>query len=295
MFSMRKAFLAVPALVAVLVVAAGASGATSQSSATTAIPGCAKGSLDLVDDGVLTFGADNPAFPPWFGGDEKTKPWKFSDPYSGKGYESAVAYAVAKQLGFGKKQVEWTVVPFNNSYRPGKKPFDAYITQVSYTPARAKAVDFSNAYYFVNQAVVGRTGTGISKARSIRALRPYKLGVQVGTTSYDYIVKYIRPSSRPLVYDTNDAAVQALKNGQIDGIVVDLPTAFFVTAVQVDDGTIVGKLPTRGSKERFGMVFEKGNPLKRCVNKALNNLWRNGTIKKLQRVWLAKAGAPDLK
>jgi polar amino acid transport system substrate-binding protein len=295
MFSMRKAFLAVVALVAVLVLAAGASGAPSTSSATAAIPGCAKGSLDLVDDGVLTFGTDNPAFPPWYGGGEKTKPWKFNDPHSGRGYESAVAYAVAKQLGFTKKQVEWTVVPFNNSYRPGKKPFDAYLSQVSYTPARANAVDFSNAYYFVNQAVVGRTGTGIAKAKSIRALRPYKLGVQIGTTSYDYIVKYIKPSTKPLVYDTNDAAIQALKNGQLDGIVVDLPTAFIVVAVQVDDGTVVGKLPTRGTKERLAMVLEKGNPLKRCVNKALNNLWRNGTIKRLQRVWLAKAGAPDLK
>ncbi len=292
---MRKAVLAVVALVSMLGVAAGASGAPSTPAAHGTVPGCAKGSLDLVGDGVLTFGADNPAFPPWFGGDEKTKPWKFSDPYSGKGYESAVAYAVARQLGFTKQQVKWTVVPFNNSYRPGKKPFDAYITQVSYTPERAKAVDFSNAYYFVNQAVVGREGTGIARARTIRGLRPYKLGVQVGTTSYSYIVKYIKPSSKPLVYDTNDAAVQALKNGQIDGIVVDLPTAFFVTAVQVEDGTIVGKLPTRGTRERFGMVLEKGNPLKVCVNKALNNLWKNGTIKKLQRTWLANAGAPDLK
>lgn len=290
---MRKAILAVVVLASMLVIAASASGAPA---ATSAIPGCAKGTLDLVKDGVLTFGADNPAFPPWFGFAEKpTKPWKVSDPFNGQGYESAVAYAVAKQLGFTKKQVAWTVVPFTNSYRPGKKPFDAYITQVSFTPERAKAVDFSNAYYFVNQAVVGREGTGIARAKSVSALRPYKLGVQVGTTSFDYIVKHIRPSSKPLVYDTNDAAVQALKNGQIDGIVVDLPTAFFVTAVQVDDGTIVGKLPTRGTKERFGMVLEKGNPLKRCVNRALNNLWKNGTIKKLQRVWLARAGAPDLK
>ena len=101
---------------------------------------------------TLTIGADNPAFPPWFGGDEKTKPWKVSDPYSGKGYESAVAYAVAKQLGFSKAQVKWTVVPFNNSFRPGKKPFDFYMTQVSYSPQRAKAVDFSKCYYFVNQS-----------------------------------------------------------------------------------------------------------------------------------------------
>jgi polar amino acid transport system substrate-binding protein len=279
---------------AALVVAATALAAGSAGAAPRAIPGCAPGSLNLVEDGVLTVGADNPAFPPWFGGAQKTKPWKVSDPYSGKGYESAVAYAVARQLGFTKAQVKWTVVPFNNSFRPGKKPFDFYITQVSVTPERARAVDFSNSYYFVNQAVVGRKGQPIAKVKSIAGLRPYKLGAQVGTTSYTYITRYIRPSSKPLVYDTNDAAVQALKNGQIDGIVVDLPTAFYVTAVQVDDGVIVGKLPTRGTKERFGMVFEKGNTLRRCVNRALDRLWANGTIKKLQTTYLARAGAPDI-
>jgi polar amino acid transport system substrate-binding protein len=151
------------------------------------------------------------------------------------------------------------------------------------------------SYYFVNQAVVGRKGTPIAKAKSIAALKPYKLGAQVGTTSYQYINRFIRPSSKPLVYDTNDAAVQALKNGQIDGIVVDLPTAFYVTAVQVDDGVIVGKLPTRGTKERFGLVLQKGNSLRGCVNRALSRLWANGTIKRLQNTYLAKAGAPDLK
>jgi polar amino acid transport system substrate-binding protein len=278
-----------------LAVAAAASGARATGAAPGAIPGCAKGSLNLVEDGVLTVGADNPAYPPWFGGEEKTKPWKGSDPNSGKGYESAVAYAIAKELGFPRGQVKWTVVPFSNSFRPGKKPFDVYLTQVSYTPERARAVDFSKSYYFVNQAVVGRKGTAIARAKSIAALRPFKLGVQVGTTSYTYITKYIKPSSSPLVYDTNDAAVQALRNGQIDGIVVDLPTAFYVTAAQVDDGVIVGKLPTRGTKERFGMVLQKGNSLTACVDKALDRLWRNGTIKKLQTTYLARAGAPDIK
>ena len=293
---MRKTLISslVAAAAAALAVAATATGARTTGAAPAAIPGCAKGSLNLVEDGVLTIGADNPAFPPWFGGAEKTKPWKVSDPYSGKGYESAVSYAVARQLGLTKAQVKWTVVPFNNSFRPGKKPFDFYITQVSYTPERAKAVDFSKSYYFVNQSVVGRKGTAIAKAKSIAALKPFKLGVQVGTTSYTYITKYIKPSSSPLVFDTNDAAVQALKNGQIDGIVVDLPTAFYVTAVQVDDGVIVGKLPTKGTKERFGMVFQKGNPLRTCVNKALDRLWRDGTIKKLQTTYLARAGAPDI-
>jgi polar amino acid transport system substrate-binding protein len=283
------------AAVAALAVVATATAGRTTGAAPGAIPGCAKGSLNLVEDGVLTFGADNPAFPPWFGGAEKTKPWKVSDPYSGKGYESAVAYAVARQLGFTKAQVKWTVVPFNNSFRPGNKPFDLYLTQVSFTPERARAVDFTKSYYFVNQSVVGRKGQPIARAKSIAALRPFKLGVQVGTTSYTYITRYIRPSSRPLVYDTNDAAVQALKNGQIDGIVVDLPTAFYVTAAQVDDGVIVGKLPTRGTKERFGMVLQRGNSLRGCVNRALDRLWANGTIKRLQTTYLARAGAPDIK
>jgi len=294
---MRKLF--VPSLVLVaaagLAVAATALGARSTAAAPAAIPGCAPGSLNLIEDGVLTIGTDNPAFPPWYGGGEKTKPWKLSDPYSGKGYESAVAYSVARQLGFAKSAVKWTVVPFANSYRPGNKPFDFDINQISFSPARAKAVDFSKSYYFVNQTVVGRKGKPIAKVRSIAGLRSYKLGAQLGTTSYSYIVDRIKPSSSPLVYDTNDAAVQALKNGQIDGIVVDLPTAFYVTAVQVPDGVIVGKLPTFGSKERFGMVFQKGNSLRRCVDKALDRLWRNGTIKKLQSAYLARAGAPDLK
>ena len=188
------------------------------------------------------------------------------------------------------------MTPFNNSFRPGKKSFDFYITQVSYNPQRAKAVDFSKAYYFVNQSVVGRKGKPIASVRSINGLKKYKLGAQVGTTSYDYIVNQIKPSSSPKVYDTNDAAVQALKNGQIDGLVVDLPTAFYVTAVQVPDGKVIGQFAAKGTKERFGLVLQKGSKLTPCVNKALDRLWANGTIKTLQRIWLAKAtGAPVLK
>jgi polar amino acid transport system substrate-binding protein len=287
---MRKALLA--ALASALAVAAAATGANTS---TVAIPGCASDSLNLLNEGQLTVGADNPAFPPWFGGTPK-KPWKVSDPRSGRGYESAVTYAIAGQLGFTMNQVNWVYVPFSRSFRPGKKPFDFFITQVSYTPARDRVVDFSKSYYFVNQAVVGVKGKPIATARSIAALRGYRLGAQLGTTSYDYIVKSIRPSSRPLAYDTNDLAVQALKNSQIDGIVVDLPTAFYVTAVQVSNGKIVGQLPTKGTKERFGLVFQQGNPLRTCVNKALDRLWRSGKIKSLQRTWLAKvAGAPELK
>lgn len=270
--------------------------ATGSPSAPAAIPGCAKGSLDLQKAGRLTLGTDNPAFPPWWGGGETRKPWKVSNPYSGQGYESAVAYAVARQLGFTRKQVDWTAVPFAQSYRPGPKKFDWYMAQVSFTKERARVVDFSNAYYFVNQALVARKGQSIASVKRISDLRRFKLGAQLGTTSYQYIENFVKPSSKPLAYDTNDLAIQALKNGQIDGIVVDLPTAFFVTAVQVEDGVIVGQFPTRGARERFGMVMEKDSNLKRCVNKALNRLWKNGTIKKIQTKWLARAGgAPVLK
>jgi polar amino acid transport system substrate-binding protein len=292
---MRKALIAGLVLATALFVAAGANGKPAASGSAATIPGCSKDSLHLIKAGTLTVGSDNPAFPPWFSGPEK-KPWKVSDPTNGKGYESAVAYAVAKQLGFAKDDVAWTYVPFNNSYKPGKKNFDLYVQEVSYTPQRAKAVDFSKSYYFVNQSVVGRKGKPIASVRSINGLKKYKLGAQIGTTSYDFIVNKIKPDSKPLVYDTNDAAVQALKTGQIDGLVVDLPTAFYVTAVQVPDGKVIGQFASGGSKEYFGLVLEKGNPLTACVNKALNRLWLNGTIKNLQRIWLAKAtGAPVLK
>jgi polar amino acid transport system substrate-binding protein len=292
---MRKALTAVLVLAATLSVVATASGHSAAPATTSVIPGCSKDSLNLISSGKLTIGSDNPAFPPWFAGPEK-KPWKVSDPTNGKGFESAVAYAVAKQLGFAKSEVAWTYVPFNNSYKPGKKSFDFYIQEVSYSPQRAQAVDFSKAYYFVNQSVVGRKGKPIASVRSINGLKKYRLGAQIGTTSYDFIVNKIKPDSKPLVYDTNDAAVQALKTGQIDGLVVDLPTAFYVTAVQVPDGKVIGQFASTGSKERFGLVLQKGNSLTGCVNKALTRLWANGTIKNLQRIWLAKAtGAPVLK
>jgi polar amino acid transport system substrate-binding protein len=290
---MRKAVIAGFALAAAFALAI-AGTATGAGTTSVAIPGCAKGSLNLLAAGKLTVGTDNPAFPPWWGGAEK-KPWKVSNPYSGKGYESAVIYAIASQLGFTKAQVTFTPVPFNNSYKPGKKAFDFYAAQVSFSPERARAVDFSRGYYFVNQSVVARKGTPIAKVKTIAGLKAYKLAAQVGTTSYTYITRHIRPSQSPNVYDTNDAAIQALKNGQIDGIVVDLPTAFYVTAVQLDDGVIVGKLPTKGTMERFGLVFQKGNVLRRCVDRAIGNLWANGTIKKIQNQYLARAGAPDLK
>ncbi|MGZ8794638.1 MAG: ABC transporter substrate-binding protein [Gaiellaceae bacterium] len=282
------------ALISIL--AAGCGGSTNKASdttATAAAASCDKGSLNLVNPGQLTAGTDNPAFPPWFGGNEKA-PWKVSDPYSGQGYESAVAYAVANKLGFAKDEVKWIVVPFNTSFAPGPKKFDFDINQISYVPARANAVDFSDSYYDVNQALVVVKGTSIATATSVAALKSYKFGVQLGTTSYDYIVNNIKPSKKPAVFGTNDAAVAALKNKQIDGLVVDLPTAFYVTAVQVPKGKILGQFPTVGTPEHFGMVFEKGNSLVSCVNDALAQLRGDGTLKSLETKWL-QADAPVLK
>jgi polar amino acid transport system substrate-binding protein len=279
-------------------VLAGCGGSSSSNSSSggtgTSSNSCAKADLTLVNAGKLTVGTDNPAFPPWFGGPEKS-PWKVSDPRSGQGFESAVAYEVAKRLGFAKNEVNWIVVPFNTAFAPGPKKFDFAINQISYTPQRAKAVAFSDSYYNVNQAVVAKRGTPIAGAQSSADLQKYKLGAQLGTTSYQYIKDFIKPSKQPAVFDSNDAAVAALKNGQIDGLVVDLPTAFYVTAAQVPGSKIVGQFPTGNAGERFGMVFEKGNTLVGCVNQALTEMKHDGTLQKLQEKWLAKVGnAPIL-
>jgi len=252
---------------------------------------CASG-LTL-SKGKLTIGTDNPAYPPWYGGNPGHN-WKISDPYSGKGYESAVAYAVAKAMAFPKAAVKWVYVPFVKSFAPGKKNFDFDITQISYTPDRVKVVSFSSSYYDVNQSIVVRKGTPIAKAKSIKALRPFTLGAQLGTTSYQFIKSVIRPANIK-VYSTNDKAVFALKAKLIDGIVVDLPTAFYVTAVQVPNSTILGQFASK-TGEHFGMVFQKGNPLVACVNKALATLKANGTLKTINDTWLSKVvSVPVLK
>jgi polar amino acid transport system substrate-binding protein len=290
------AILLVVLVVLLSILAAGCGGSSNNASDTTstaAAASCDKGSLNLVNAGQLTVGTDNPAFPPWFFGAEKA-PWKVSNPYSGQGYESAVAYAVATKLGFAKSEVKWIVVPFNTSFAPGAKKFDFDINQISYKPARATAVDFSDSYYNVNQSLVVVKGTPIASATSVAALKPYKFGAQLGTTSYDYIINNIKPSKKPAVFDTNDAAVAALKNKQIDGLVVDLPTAFYITAVQVPKGKILGQFPTVGTPEHFGMIFEKGNSLVSCVNDALTKLRTDGTLASLQAKWL-QADAPVLK
>jgi polar amino acid transport system substrate-binding protein len=292
---MRKVLI--PAVVIALAIAAATLGGRSEAVAATDAASCAKADLDLVKDGQLSIGTDNPAYPPWFaGGETKGRSWKINDPAKGQGFESAVAYAVAKRLGFTGTQVVWVYTPFNRAIAPGRKQFDFAINQFSYTPARAKVLSFSASYYNVNQSIVGLKGKPISSVRSINGLKKYRLGAQLGTTSYQYIVNNIKPSPSVKVYDSNDLAVAALKSGQIDGLVVDLPTAFYVTAVQVPNGKIIGQFEAKGTQERFGMVFQKGNPLVTCVNNALANMKRTGVLKRIQQIWLAKVtGAPVLR
>ena len=290
---MRKVLI--PVVVIALAIAAAAVGGRGEAAA-AAPASCAKANLNLVKDGQLSIGTDNPAYPPWFaGGETKGRSWKINDPAKGQGFESAVAYAVAKRLGFARDEVVWVYTPFAKAIAPGKKSFDFDINQVSYSPERARVVGFSAGYYNVNQSIVGLKGKPISSVRSINGLRKYRLGAQLGTTSYQYIVRTIKPSPSVKVYDTNDAAVQALKIGQIDGLVVDLPTAFYVTAVQVPNGKFIGQFRATSGQERFGMVFQKGNPLIACVNNALANMKRTGVLKRIQQIWLAKVtGAPVL-
>jgi polar amino acid transport system substrate-binding protein len=294
---LRRALL-LPLIVLALL-AAGCGGGDDEEASTS--PGaqtasCEKDQLDLVNAGQLTIGTDNPAYPPWFGGEEM-KPWKISNPASGEGFESAVAFAVAEELGFERADVNWTYVPFNKSFAPGPKSFDFDINQISFDPNRAKAVDFSETYYDVNQALVANKGTPIADAKSIADLKDAKLGVQIGTTSYRYITENIKPTKQPSVYDTSNDTISALNAKQIEGIVVDLPTAFYIVAAELDNGTIVGQFPNAGATpEHFGMVFEKGNPLVECVNKALRALKADGTLAQIRQEWLAdKASAPVLK
>jgi polar amino acid transport system substrate-binding protein len=256
---------------------------TASSSSPSASQDCSKEALQTLQAGVLTIGTDKPAYPPYFTANE---------PSNGKGFESAVAYAVADELGFPADEVSWVSVPFNKSYAPGDKEFDFDINQISITEKRQKAVDFSDGYYTVNQAVVALDGSPIADATTIDQLKTAKLGAQVGTTSLDFINEVVQPEQEPLVYnDTNDAK-SALEAKQIDGIVVDLPTAFYVTAAEFDDAEIVGQFQAEGESEEFGLLFAQGSPLVSCVNEALTRLKDSGELQQIQDKWLAGKDAP---
>jgi polar amino acid transport system substrate-binding protein len=277
--------------------ATGASSATP-TNAVSAAPtqdACAKEDLALTTAGKLTIGTDNPAFPPYYALHDGPypSPWEAlgytGDPTTGEGFESAVAYAVATQLGFSKAEVTWVVVPFANAFAPGPKPFDFNINQVSYTADRAENADLTDGYYDLNQAVVALKTNPVAGAKSIADLKGYKFGAQTGTTSYQTIQTLIAPTKEAAVYDTNDAAIAALTAKQVDAIVVDLPTADFITNVQIEDGagTIVGQLqPASGTSEHFSLVLAKGSALTECVNAALGALKSAGTLDQLATKWL---------
>ncbi|MFG2355729.1 ABC transporter substrate-binding protein [Streptomyces sp. NPDC048521] len=249
---------------------------------------CVQGTLATKTSGKLTIATDEPAYEPWFKDDK---------PANGKGFESAVAYAVAKRLGYDKSAVVWQSVPFNKAFAPGAKTFDFDINQVSISAERKKAVDFSSGYYDVRQAVIALKGGKAAQATSVADLKNLKLGAQVGTTSLAYITDVVKPKQEVAAYAKNDQAKSALKNGQVDAVVTDLPTAFYITAAEVTDAKIVGQFENQGgTPEQFGLVLDKGSPLTSCVTGAVDALRKDGTLAKLEKQWLSDAvDAPVLK
>jgi polar amino acid transport system substrate-binding protein len=271
----------------------GATGATAQTAADCA----AANEAAFLSAGTLTIGTGNPAFPPWWeGGESPDSEFEFNDPANGEGYEGAVVAEAASRLGFAfPDDVTFVQVGFNRSFAPGDKPFDFVLQQISYLPERDEAVDFSESYYDVQQALVSTQGSPIEGATTIAELQDAVLGAPVGTTSLQVIEDVIQPSEDPQVYDDLAGAVQDLKAGAIDGIIVDLPSAFFITAVQIPKGVVVGQFETEGSQEYFAMAFETGNPLVECVNLALQEMKADGTLDEIEQQWLAdKTDAPVL-
>jgi len=265
-----------------------ATGATD----TGAADACAKENLPTREPGTLTIGTDNPAFPPWFQ-DAEGAPWDPTTEPTKEGYEAAVAYAVAGELGFSDAEVTWVVVPFETAFKPGPKDFDFDINQVSFTKKRDRTVDISDSYYDVEQSVVVLKSSKFAGAKSLADLKDAKLGVQLGTTSYDAIVNTIQPSKDPSVFSSNNDAITALKNGQVDGIVVDYPTSLYVTAVQVPNATTIGRLPAEG-QEYFGLMLEEGSPLRDCVNEAIASLREQGKLDEFAQEWIEGQAPPVL-
>ena len=245
---------------------------------------CAPDQLALKTPGTLTVGTDKPAFAPYFADD---------DPSNGKGFESALAYAVADKLGLGDN-VKWTVVPFNASYAPGPKEFDFDINQVSISEKRAERVDFSVPYYTAPQAVVALKSSSAADASSLADLAGAKFGVQVGTTSLDAVNELIKPTTQPQVFNDSNDTVRALKTRRVEAIVVDLPTAFYLTAAEIPDAKIAGQFDAPGGDD-WGLVLEKDSELTPCVNQALEELKSSGELQQITDKWMGgQAGAPEL-
>ena len=247
---------------------------------------CARDRLDTVEPSTLTIATDQPVYEPWFVDDK---------PENGQGFEGAVAQAVAGQLGYTQDEVTWTRVPFNSVFKPTAKNWDFDINEFSITEERKAAVDFSSPYYDVSQAVVTTKGSKAAGVTTVAGLKGLSIGAQVGTTSYQTILDTVAPSKKPRVFNSNNDVVKALENGQIDALVTDLPTAFFMAAAQLKKGKIVGQLPSgSGTPEQFGLVLDKGSPLTTCLSKAVDTLKADGTLDKLVTQWLSQSGAPVL-
>jgi polar amino acid transport system substrate-binding protein len=250
-------------------------GATSSASATVAACSYAGVQDELYAKGVLTVATDQPAYPPWF---ENNKP------SNGKGYESAVAYAIAAQLGFKASQVKWAYEPFDDSYAPGPKKFDFDINEISYTATRAQVVTFSNSYYDVQQALVALKSSPIVTKHTPAELKTYVYGDQVGTTSLAFINTDIQPTQTPKIFETLNDVKEALQDKQIAALVTDTPTAQYISSSEIPGSIMVAQFPSTG--EHYGLLFAKGNPLVGCVNKALATLKSNGTLAKLTMQYL---------
>lgn len=291
MRSPRILGLSAAAGVLVLVLASACSPADdNDNDSASATPGegeCSVDSLPVKNDGTLTIATDDPAFEPWFAD---------NDPSNGEGYESAVAYAVAEELGFAAEDVEWIVVPFNSSYQPGAKDFDFDINQISISEDREQAVDFSEPYYSAAQAILTLEDSDFAGATSLEEFADARLGAQIGTTSLTAIDQ-IDPSTAPLVYDDTVKAAQALENGQVDAIVADLPSAFYLTAAEIEGSTIAGQFqPETGDSEEFGLLMEKDSELKPCLDAAVSELKDNGTLDDIETQWLSdSADVPELR
>jgi polar amino acid transport system substrate-binding protein len=258
---------------------------------TAAGASCEKDSLPLSEPGQLTIATSNPVFPPWFEGKVEGSDWTNPSPEAGEGFEGGLAYEIAAELGFTTDEVVWVEEGFNKTYAPGPKDYDFSIQQISITPKRGEAVDFSVGYYDANQALIALGDGPLADAETLGELRSAKLGAQIGTTGLTFIDEVIVPETEAAVFDDTSAAKQALESGQIDGIVVDLPTAFYITAVEIPKAEIVGQFenaPEVVEEEQFGLTFEKGNPLVECVNQAITQLQDTGELDALKDEWLSE-------
>lgn len=283
--SSRRAALKASLTAAVLVTALALTGcAAAETPAATPSESAA---LATITEGKLTIGTGLPAYEPWVVGDA---------PESGEGFEAAVAYAVAEKLGFAKEDVVWVRTTFDEAIAPGLKNFDFNLQQYSITPERQEAVDFSSPYYETTQTVITVAGSKADGVTTVAGLKDLVIGAATGTTSFNAIESVIKPTAGAKAFNSNDDAKAALAAGQVDAIVVDLPTALYLTAVEIEGGKIVGQLVGGGAGDAFGLVLDKGSKLTAAVSAAIDALKADGTLAKIEAQWLADyAGAPVLK